>query len=80
MAAPRLPVTLPEGRALSPREQEVYDDIVAGLMAKDTAARLFISVKTVETYRRNIYLKLGVKGFREVLATAPRGRSHLREE
>ncbi|MCI4668008.1 MAG: response regulator transcription factor [Bacteroidia bacterium] len=47
---------------LTVREKEVIQLICAELPSREIAERLFISVKTVETHRRNIREKLGVKG------------------
>lgn len=49
-----------QNRALSPREREVLQLIGEGLSTKESAARLGLSVKTVETHRRQIMDKLGI--------------------
>lgn len=46
---------------LSPREQEVLRLIAEGCTSKEIAAKLFISVATVETHRTNLMSKLGVR-------------------
>ncbi len=46
---------------LSPREIEVLQLIVEGLLNKEIAARLCISVTTVITHRKNIVEKTGVR-------------------
>ncbi len=43
---------------LSDRELEVYDMIGRGLGTREIAQRLFVNIKTVETYRANIKQKL----------------------
>lgn len=48
------------GRALSAREREVLQLIAEGSSTKEIAARLHLSVKTVETHRRQIMDKLGI--------------------
>ncbi len=48
------------GKALSPREREVLQLIAEGASTKEIAARLHLSVKTVETHRRQIMDKLGI--------------------
>lgn len=48
------------GKALSPREREVLQLIAEGASTKEVAARLHLSVKTVETHRRQIMDKLGI--------------------
>jgi len=53
--------TLPSGEIpqLSPRETEILHLITEGLPNKDIAERLFLSVHTVKTHRKNIIKKLG---------------------
>jgi transcriptional regulator of acetoin/glycerol metabolism len=47
---------------LTPREREVLKLLLCGLSSKEIAARLHLSVSTVEDYRKRIYQKLGVRG------------------
>jgi two-component system invasion response regulator UvrY len=46
---------------LSPREMEVARLMSTGASSKEIAEAMYISVKTVEVHRYNIYRKLGVK-------------------
>jgi DNA-binding CsgD family transcriptional regulator len=46
---------------LTPREKEIVELIVAEKSTHEISDLLCISQKTVETHRKNIYLKLGVK-------------------
>jgi two-component system response regulator NreC len=46
---------------LSTREQSVLDLLVKGHTNREVSERLFLSPKTVESYRAKIYSKLGVK-------------------
>ena len=46
---------------VSPREREVLIMIAEGCSNKEIAARLFISVRTVETHRERIMRKLGLR-------------------
>ena len=55
---------------LSLREEEVLRLLVKGYLGKEIAARLEISVKTVETYRARITDKLGISGRAELLQYA----------
>lgn len=55
---------------LTKREIEIIQKISEGLSSKDIAIMLCISVKTVETHRKNIKLKLGFNNFYSVLAYA----------
>jgi transcriptional regulator of acetoin/glycerol metabolism len=62
----RLPPSLalpPEvERELTPLEREVLQLLLSGLSSKDIAGKLYLSVSTVEDYRKRIYQKLGVRG------------------
>lgn len=53
--------------ALSPREQEVLDGVIAGKMNKVIAFELGISVRTVEVYRANMMSKSGAHGLSELV-------------
>jgi DNA-binding NarL/FixJ family response regulator len=44
--------------AISPREREVLQLLAEGCTARQIARQLHISVKTVETHRRNLLAKL----------------------
>ena len=46
---------------LTKREKQVLEQIQAGLSTKEMAGKLFISEKTIETYRSNLLLKFKVK-------------------
>ncbi len=60
------------GDKLSGRAEEVLRLLVRGYLGKEIAARLKISVKTVETYRARITAKLGIAGRAELLQYALR--------
>jgi len=49
-------------RPLSPREREILQLLAEGWSARKVAERLHVSVKTVETHRRNILAKLDLDG------------------
>jgi DNA-binding NarL/FixJ family response regulator len=49
-----------EDYGLTPREQEALESMVKGLTKKEIAARLALSIHTVDTHLRNIYRKLHV--------------------
>jgi len=59
-----------EGDALSGREREVLSDVAHGFTNKDIAARLQISVKTVETHKANSMGKLGLRNRAEIVRYA----------
>ena len=52
----------PDGGELSDRETEVVRLTAAGYGAKEIAAQLGLSVKTVETYKARALAKLGIEG------------------
>ncbi|OIO89627.1 MAG: DNA-binding response regulator [Anaerolineae bacterium CG2_30_64_16] len=60
----------PNGVELSPRETEVITLIAQGYTNQQIAARLVISVKTVETHKANIMQKLGAKSRVELVRYA----------
>jgi len=49
------------GPLLTSREREILQLIAEGLTAKEIAAHVFLSIKTVETHRRNIMQKLNMR-------------------
>ncbi len=49
------------GEPISPRETEVLRDIARGYSNKEIAARLQISIKTVETYKARLMEKLNLR-------------------
>lgn len=49
------------GAILTSREREILQLIAEGLTAKEIAAHVFLSIKTIETHRRNIMQKLNLK-------------------
>ena len=55
---------------LSDRELHVYRLIGAGLASRQIAVELHLSVKTIETYRENLKLKLHLRNARELLCAA----------
>jgi DNA-binding NarL/FixJ family response regulator len=49
------------GLELTPREREILKLIAEGMTTKEIAARLFISIPTVETHRANLMTKTGAR-------------------
>jgi DNA-binding NarL/FixJ family response regulator len=64
-------VTTPQPQ-LSEREREVLSLIAEGCTSKEIAARLFISVQTVETHRSNLMAKLKVRNMAGMVVYAVR--------
>jgi DNA-binding NarL/FixJ family response regulator len=60
LAAARRPGSEDPLESLSSREYQVFGFLVDGLRAKEIAARLDISPKTVDTYRSNLMRKLHI--------------------
>lgn len=58
--APAVPVQPTANESLSDREKEIVAYIVRGLTNKEVADKLFISVNTVLTHRKNISRKLNI--------------------
>lgn len=52
---------LPNTPPLSSREQSVLDLLVKGYTNREVSEEIFLSPKTVESYRAKIYAKLGVR-------------------
>jgi DNA-binding NarL/FixJ family response regulator len=59
---------------LSARERELLGCIGSGMANREIAARLCISVKTVEAHKAHIATKLGVRGAADLLRYAARER------
>lgn len=58
--------------ALTPREEQILRLLAAGYGNKEVAGRLDISVKTVETHRAHLMLKLGAQSRADLVAYALR--------
>ena len=56
--------------ALTPREREVMDLVVAGRLNKQIAAELDISMKTVENHRANVMRKMRAESLAELVRMA----------
>lgn len=64
--------TPPPGRVLTPREREVLQLVAEGQTSREIAAKLHVSTKTVETHRRQIMDKLGLRSVAELTKYAIR--------
>jgi two-component system, NarL family, invasion response regulator UvrY len=60
----------PAHEALSEREFQVMVELARGQSASEVAARLFLSVKTVSTYRTRLLQKLGLRNNAELIRYA----------
>lgn len=56
--------------SLTPREREVLERAAAGLHAKEIAAALGISTRTVEVHKAHVMAKLGVRNVAELVRLA----------
>jgi DNA-binding CsgD family transcriptional regulator len=73
-----LPRTLePRALPLSPRERDVFLMIGRGMGAAETALALGISIKTFETHRERIKLKLGLASANDLVVSASAWRRGL---
>ncbi|OIO60519.1 MAG: DNA-binding response regulator [Alphaproteobacteria bacterium CG_4_10_14_0_2_um_filter_63_37] len=59
---------------LSPREREVFDQVVEGLSNKEVALRLGISHRTVEVHRNNLMRKLQADSLADLVKLAVLGQ------
>ena len=57
---PKLPKNLDPMEALSSREYQVFRLLIDGIRAKEIAARLELSPKTIDTYRASLMRKLDI--------------------
>jgi DNA-binding NarL/FixJ family response regulator len=65
-------LVLPEVARLSPREREIVQLLGEGKTTKDVAVMLNVTVKTAETHRSNIMLKLKIHSIAELVLYAVR--------
>jgi FixJ family two-component response regulator len=56
--------------ALSPREREVMNFVIAGLLNKQIAAKIGLSEETVKVHRHNLMKKLGLRSVPELIRMA----------
>lgn len=61
---------LENGAKLTKREKEVLRLLAAGNSTKEIASQLFVSENTIETHRRHLLQKFGVKNSVELIARA----------
>jgi PAS domain S-box-containing protein len=73
-AAPAPPFEIPGVAALSPREREVIEHLLAGKRSKEIALLLDVSDKTIWTHRCRAFQKLGVQGLADLFRFANASR------
>ncbi|KAA9352722.1 response regulator [Larkinella humicola] len=61
-----LPATPELIHSLTPRENEIVQLLIEGYSNTDIAEQLFVSPRTVETHRKNIYAKLAIHHITEL--------------
>ena len=66
-AAPTGPETLPTLSGLTPAEQAVARLVATGRTNRQTAAELYVSVKTIEFHLGHIFAKLGIRSRRDLI-------------
>ena len=59
---------LPETPKLTPRQQQILPELLAGLAPKQIARKLGISTHTVREYIKALYRRVGVQGRDELMA------------
>ena len=59
---------------LTAREQELLRHIVDGCTNQEIAGKMFLSIETVKTYRKNLIQKLGTKNAAELVYIAMRDK------
>jgi len=69
-ATRRIPSSDPHQTTLSERELQVLRLVAEGFSSREIAAQIFVSTKTVETYRARISEKLGLKSRAELVQYA----------
>jgi DNA-binding NarL/FixJ family response regulator len=65
-------VRLIPAQELTPREREVLQLLAEGLASKEIAARLEVAVSTIESHRKQIMDKLGLRSVAELTKYAIR--------
>jgi RNA polymerase sigma factor (sigma-70 family) len=57
---------------LTPREREVFELVVRGMMSKEIACELGMTVRTVKAHRHRVMEKLNIGSFAELVSAAER--------
>ncbi len=59
---------MPTAQIITQRERQILDSLCQGWTAKEIGAQLHISRYTVESHRRNLILKYGVRNTAQLVA------------
>ncbi|MGN6030163.1 MAG: helix-turn-helix domain-containing protein, partial [Thermomicrobiales bacterium] len=71
-----LPYRIAQCADLTPRERDIFAELIHGRSNEAIAARLFISPRTVTTHVTRIYAKLGVTNRAEAIALVVNNGDH----
>lgn len=52
---------------LSPREQEILKLLAQGMSTNEISKQLFLSINTIQTYRKRLLLKMDAKNVAELI-------------
>ena len=56
-----------EGKSLGTREHEAWEYLVQGLTSRETAGKMKIAEQTVNSMRKIVYAKLGLRNLAEAI-------------
>jgi DNA-binding CsgD family transcriptional regulator len=79
-SAQKVPLSVVEAMAVSPRQREIMLLLATGLSDKEIAARLQVSPHTVRTHLQRLYAQHGLRNRAEAAATWTRGRAEHAED
>jgi len=63
---------------LTPRQLDIYNLLIQGLSNKEIAARLYLSIRTVEAANCEIYSKLGMGRYELIIRSLTQVQTHPR--
>lgn len=75
----RIPGRAPASSGLSETERRVAELVACGLSNKDVAARMFVTVRTIEANLSKVYAKLGVRSRSELASRVAQNRVDLHD-
>jgi DNA-binding CsgD family transcriptional regulator len=71
----RIPGRQPVASGLSEAERRVAELAAQGLANKEIAARLYVTVRTVEAHLSKVYAKLGIRSRSQLVARLAEGQN-----